>query len=116
MWLFSSYPVRTLDDVAFKEYDYVVVGGESPFSSQLAVVHPQTIAAVDAASRGVVGYSGTAGCVLASRLSENQNTRVLLLVERGPVIDTCECHWSPATLQGTRRLAPSQRLEAKTFP
>ncbi|THU89961.1 GMC oxidoreductase [Dendrothele bispora CBS 962.96] len=52
----SRYPVKTARDVASKEFDYVVIGG------------------------------GTAGCVLASRLSENLKHRTLL-VERGPVID-----------------------------
>ncbi|KAK7471156.1 hypothetical protein VKT23_002567 [Stygiomarasmius scandens] len=54
---FSHYPAKTAKDVASKEFDYIVVGG------------------------------GTAGCVVASRISENSKHRVLL-VERGPVVDS----------------------------
>lgn len=39
MWPFSSYPVRALDDVASKEYDYIVIGGEPTFSLQVVVGH-----------------------------------------------------------------------------
>jgi hypothetical protein len=38
LWPFSSYPVRALDDVAFKEYDYVIIGGESLSSSQASSI------------------------------------------------------------------------------
>ncbi|KAK8044172.1 hypothetical protein PG993_004196 [Apiospora rasikravindrae] len=59
MWPFSpSYPERTLGDIAGQTFDYVIVGG------------------------------GTAGCAVASRLSEDPNARVLVL-ERGKVRD----HW-----------------------
>ncbi|EIN09828.1 GMC oxidoreductase [Punctularia strigosozonata HHB-11173 SS5] len=56
MWPFvSKYPSRSLEEIANQDFDYIVVPG------------------------------GTAGCVVASRLSENPDTRVLLL-ERGPAI------------------------------
>ncbi|EIW52847.1 alcohol oxidase [Trametes versicolor FP-101664 SS1] len=57
MWPFSTPYPEFRVDELFEEYDYVVVGG------------------------------GTAGCVLANRLSAQPNLRVLV-VERGPVADT----------------------------
>ncbi|KAK3402381.1 hypothetical protein B0T20DRAFT_370716 [Sordaria brevicollis] len=57
MWPFtSSYPTVRPDDIHDQTFDYVIVGG------------------------------GTAGCVLASRLSETPNVSVLLL-EKGQICD-----------------------------
>ncbi|KAF3009410.1 hypothetical protein E8E14_010014 [Neopestalotiopsis sp. 37M] len=54
MWPFSSYPEYSASDVHDKTYDYVIVGG------------------------------GTAGCALASRLSEDPNVTVLV-IDKGHV-------------------------------
>ncbi|KAI1478786.1 putative GMC oxidoreductase [Daldinia eschscholtzii] len=56
MWPFSSYPEHSPSSVDGKTYDYVIVGG------------------------------GTAGCVVASRLSEANNVSVLV-IEKGHVND-----------------------------
>ncbi|KAK8115447.1 choline dehydrogenase [Apiospora sp. TS-2023a] len=56
MWPFSSYPEHAPSDVDGKTYDYIIVGADrGPFSG------------------------GTAGCVVASRLSEDPNATVLVL-------------------------------------
>ncbi|OQE30658.1 hypothetical protein PENFLA_c002G00152 [Penicillium flavigenum] len=49
MWPFSTYPEKTADDVAGKTFDYIIVGG------------------------------GTAGCLIAHRLSASPNASVLVL-------------------------------------
>ncbi|KAJ3545086.1 hypothetical protein NM688_g5665 [Phlebia brevispora] len=55
MWPFNQYVTYSAENLPVRKFDYIVVGG------------------------------GTAGCALASRLSENKDTTVLL-VERGPVV------------------------------
>ncbi|KEY73561.1 hypothetical protein S7711_09821 [Stachybotrys chartarum IBT 7711] len=57
MWFTAPYPECSAKDVGGKAFDYIIIGG------------------------------GTAGCVVASRLSEDENISVLVL-ERGRVMDT----------------------------
>ncbi|KAI2615844.1 putative GMC oxidoreductase [Hypoxylon sp. NC1633] len=56
MWPFSSYPERSPSEIDGKAFDYVIIGG------------------------------GTAGCVVASRLSEDRNVSILI-IEKGYVRD-----------------------------
>lgn len=75
MWPFTSYPEVRADGLSGRTYDYVVVGGQhiSSYCPSCAKLTLLTI-------------GGTAGCVVASRLSEDPNVSVLVL-EKGHVKD-----------------------------
>jgi choline dehydrogenase len=63
----TPYENQSHDDVV-SIYDYIIVGGNKPLQVELT-------------------SGGTAGCILANRLSANPNVNVLLL-ERGQVVDS----------------------------
>lgn len=78
MWPFSSsgYRIYTPKELDKRTFDYIVVGGECCSYAHLPG-HPVL----------TIETGGTAGCVVASRLSENPEYTVLL-IERGPIVDS----------------------------
>jgi choline dehydrogenase-like flavoprotein len=76
----TSYRTLQPFQVANKEYDYIVVGGVSHSRHRVGHSHSRKLL-----------LGGTAGCVVAARLSEDPNTSVLL-IERGPIVDTWASH------------------------
>jgi choline dehydrogenase-like flavoprotein len=76
-----SYPTRSIQDVSSKTFTYIVVGG------------------------------GTAGCVLAARLSEDPRTTVLL-IERGPVVNGWSAGVPLLSSNITDSKAPVYRLQS----
>lgn len=72
MWPFTSgYPAQPLEALR-RQYDYIVVGG-TWYSFACSVIKKHLTPA----------SGGTAGCVLARRVSEEQPDCTVLLVERG---------------------------------
>lgn len=61
--------ISDLDLVAGNEYDYIIIGGGTSSSSETLPT--------------LTCETGTSGCVLASRLSEDPNVKVLLLEAGG---------------------------------
>ncbi|TGO17295.1 hypothetical protein BTUL_0019g00850 [Botrytis tulipae] len=85
MWwpLCKKYPEFQPAQVNSKTYDFAIVGGAS-FISFSQFPNPLLISQLTSA---MVVSGGTAGCTLASRLSENPEISVLVL-ECGPANDT----------------------------
>ena len=80
MWPFSSaYPEVRIGDI-LDEYDYIIVGKYTTVFFERFTLHLTFL---------LLHFTGggTAGCVLANRLSQSPNITVLL-VERGPLEDS----------------------------
>ncbi|KAL8988271.1 MAG: hypothetical protein Q9169_008584 [Polycauliona sp. 2 TL-2023] len=91
----GKYPERRPEEVDNLEYDYVVVGGMLIKTSAACFIY-------DVDSNRLLEAGGTAGCVVASRLSEDPKTSVLVL-ERGIAND----NWmSRIPLVGSNILTP----------
>lgn len=91
----NRYPEHRPEDVDTHEYDYIVIGGMFIIANEVRPI-------LCSKSHPNLEIGGTAGCVLASRLSEDPNTSVLVL-ERGLANDT----WmSRIPLVGANILSP----------
>ncbi|KAJ7119435.1 GMC oxidoreductase [Mycena epipterygia] len=81
----APYPRRAIQDISSTPYTYIIVGG------------------------------GTAGCVLAARLSEDPKTTVLL-IERGPVVEGWAAGVPLLSSNFTDQRAPVYRWDSAPLP
>ncbi|KAI4148035.1 MAG: hypothetical protein LQ341_001679 [Variospora aurantia] len=97
MWwpIRNRYPEHRPEDVDTHKYDYVVIGGMFIIANEVRYI-------ICSKSHPNLETGGTAGCVVASRLSEDPNTSILVL-ERGLANDS----WmSRIPLVGANTLSP----------
>lgn len=75
-------------DLPKTNYDFIVVGGicPAPYTETLLIQACLT--------------GGTAGAVIANRLTENPNVSVLILEAGNAYVDLDEIHWAPAQKLG----------------